>query len=364
MRKLYIALFAALCLYGASRAIADVNYTQGAGTVIFDFVCFTTKHCTAHVPINSAGTEILTAAAPGQVTGANGTFPVTGTVTANQGTAAAATAGWPVNPGLVTSAGTGWTSGTAGNTTQALMSSGGWPALLVQLNQTSTISGGAVTFEGTYDGTNWVSIPIAQLLNPNTLASLTNPYTLVQSTNQPFLILTQGYQQVRLKLSTVITGSATVTPQIALLPYNPTISGILNPTAISQTTDGTTNGVRLTSQYPAGATPITASATGTTAATTATLAASASLKTYVCSLSIRANATAAATGNATVTGTVTGTLNFTQWTAPNASGLGVTEQIYNPCVPSSATNTAIAVISAAPGTGGVVSVTATGYQAP
>lgn len=125
--------------------------------------------------------------------------------------------------------------------------------MLVQLNQTSTISGGAVTFEGTYDNTNWVTIPVAQVVNPNTYAPLTNPYTLVQSTNQPFLILTQGYQSVRLKLSTVITGSATVTPQITLLPYNPTISALLYPLAaggavigkvgIDQTTPGTTNGV-------------------------------------------------------------------------------------------------------------------------
>jgi hypothetical protein len=114
--------------------------------------------------------------------------------------------------------------------------------------------------------------------------------------------------------------------------------------------------------YPAGSTAITASATGTTAATTATLAANASLHTWICGFSIRANATAAATGNATVTGTVTGTMNWTQWTAPNASGLGVTEEVFSPCIESSAVNTGIAVISAAPGTGGVVSVSAWGFQ--
>src|SRR6185312_15049380 len=125
-------------------------------------------------------------------------------------------------PGAVISTGTGWTSATTLNATQTLMGTGqGSPALLVQLDQTSTITGGVVTFEGTYDNTNWVTIPTAQVLNSNTFASLTNPYTLVASTNQPFLILTQGYQSVRVRLSTVITGTATVTPQIALLPYNP-----------------------------------------------------------------------------------------------------------------------------------------------
>jgi hypothetical protein len=63
-----------------------------------------------------------------------------------------------------------------------------------------------------------------------------------------------------------------------------------------------------------------------------------------------------------VTGTVTGTLNFTQWTAPLASGLGVTEEVFSPCIPASAVSTSIAVISAAPGTAGVVSVTAWGYS--
>jgi hypothetical protein len=115
------------------------------------------------------------------------------------------------------------------------------------------------------------------------------------------------------------------------------------------------------SPYPNGATPITASATGTTAATTATLAASTGSRTYICGFSIRANATAAATGNATITGVVTATLNFTQWTAPLASGIGTVEERFEPCIPSSAVNTGIAVISAAPGSGGVVSVSAWGY---
>lgn len=114
--------------------------------------------------------------------------------------------------------------------------------------------------------------------------------------------------------------------------------------------------------YPVTAVPYTATATGTTAATTATLTGAASVTTYLCGFSIRANATAAATGNATVTGVITATLNFTQWTAPNASGLGITEMIFSPCIPASGTNQSVAVVSAAPGTGGVVSVTAWGYK--
>lgn len=113
---------------------------------------------------------------------------------------------------------------------------------------------------------------------------------------------------------------------------------------------------------PAGATLVTASATGTTAATTATLPGVANKTTYLVGFSIRANATAAATGNATVTGTITGTLNFTQWTAPLASGIGIVEPPISLPIPASGQNQAIAVVSAAPGSGGTVSVTAWGYQ--
>lgn len=142
-------------------------------------------------------------------------------------------------------------------------------------------------------------------------------------------------------------------------------SGVTQPVSIATApalVTGTATIGNVGQVYPAGSTPITASATGTTGATTATLAANASLKTWICGFSIRANATAAATGNATVTGVVTATMNFTQWTAPLASGLGVTEEVFTPCIQSSATNTGIAVISAAPGTGGVVSVSAWGFQ--
>lgn len=113
---------------------------------------------------------------------------------------------------------------------------------------------------------------------------------------------------------------------------------------------------------PAGATAITASATGTTGATTATLAGTSGKTTYMCWSSVRANANAATTVTDTITGVITGTLSRSLWVAPSASGLGVDEMIYNPCVPASAQNTGIAIVSGAPGTGGVVTVNGGGYQ--
>jgi len=114
--------------------------------------------------------------------------------------------------------------------------------------------------------------------------------------------------------------------------------------------------------YPVGATPITASATGTTGATTATLAGTSGKTTYICGYSIRANATAATTVTNTITGVITATLSSIMWIAPLASGLGIDEQIFSPCIPASGTNQAIAIVSGAPGSGGTVSSKGWGYQ--
>lgn len=137
--------------------------------------------------------------------------------------------------------------------------------------------------------------------------------------------------------------------------------GLIATSADAQTYSGSPASGTSIGSYPYGATAITASATGTTAATTATLAAAATYKTYICGFSINSTATAAAAGNATVTGAVTGTMNFEQGTGTSPAVVQTVEN-FNPCVPSSGVNTAIAVVSAAAGTGGVVSVTAWGYQ--
>lgn len=116
------------------------------------------------------------------------------------------------------------------------------------------------------------------------------------------------------------------------------------------------------SAYPVGATAITASATGTTGATTATLAGTSGKTTYICGYSIRANATANTNVTNTITGVITATLSSIMWVPANTAGLGVDEQIFSPCIPASATNTGIAIVSGAPGTGGLVSSKGWGYQ--
>ena len=105
----------------------------------------------------------------------------------------------------------------------------------------------------------------------------------------------------------------------------------------------------------------TVSVTGTTAATAATLPAIATATTFICGFDIGSTATAAAAGNATVAGTVGGTMNFTMGTGLSPAVVHTTET-FTPCVAASAVNTPIVVTSAAPGTGGIISVTAWGYQ--
>ena len=161
-----------------------------------------------------------------------------------------------IAPGNTTTTLAAWNSSTTVNTTQTIASvrASGAPAILVQLNQTTTLTAGAVTFEGAYDstGSNWTTISTTQIIDPTTFSPLTNPYTLVASTLKPFLILTQGYQVIRIRLSTAITGTATVTPYVTILPHNPVIGALLSPIVwpvatppikIDQTLKTQTNGV-------------------------------------------------------------------------------------------------------------------------
>ena len=200
-------------------------------------------------------------------------------------------------------------------------------------------------------GTMAASVPVAIASNQSTLPANTAQVNGVTTLTGTGAVGT-GAQRIAVGTDTAtIAGSAPGTAGSASANVL-TVQGIASGTALAVAPN----------PYPAGSTPITASATGTTTATTATLTNVAGHTTYVCGFSIRANATAAATGNATVTGTISGTLNFTQWTAPNASGVGVTEIPFSPCVPASGASVSIAVVSAAAGAGGVISVTAWGYS--
>lgn len=128
-----------------------------------------------------------------------------------------------------TATGIAATSATSNNTVLTAAVNVAAYGVQVQLDQTSTISGGVITFQTSSDGgTNYITAPV--VLNGATGAALTNPYTLVASTNQSFLVPLAGAANFQVKLTTAITGSATVTPYITLICTAPT-TGPLVPDA-------------------------------------------------------------------------------------------------------------------------------------
>lgn len=246
--------------------------------------------------------------------------------------------------------GIGRALGTAGRATVALIGISTLAAIAA--NYAVTVGSGTTFGSVVVGGVNYAQQLICDLTTPSQCAS-------VSAGGAVKVDGSAVTQPVSGTVTATISGVATAANQateIASLATIASNTGAAIPAGTA--TIGTVGQL----PYPVGSTPYTATATGTTGATTATLAGASSVTTYLCGFSIRANATAAATGNATVTGVITATLNFTQWTAPNASGLGVTEEIFSPCIPASGTNQSVAVVSAAPGTGGVVSVTAWGYK--
>lgn len=147
-----------------------------------------------------------------------------------------------------------------------------------------------------------------------------------------------------------------VNPVGALIPLVVDVNGNLCSTGGAPPAGSGTAG------FPAGATPVTSSATGTTGAVVATLPAAAGKTTYICGFNATGNE--AATGAivaVTVAGTISGSLNY--FIAHSVTPtLGNLNNTFTPCVPSSAVNTAITVTSAADAAGTNVAVTAWGYQ--
>lgn len=118
----------------------------------------------------------------------------------------------------------------------------------------------------------------------------------------------------------------------------------------------------LSSQYPAGATPITAFNSGTTGAVAATLLGVTGKTTYLCGYTVDADATAVTVVNTGIAGLVTGSMFRRQNVGAVASGTVTTGQTFPLCLPASAQNTNVVITSGAAGTGGTTFISAWGYQ--
>lgn len=148
-----------------------------------------------------------------------------------------------------------WTSGTALNTAANFITQGyGSQSAVINVVPPGTLSGGAITFEGSGDGTNYVTMPADSILDitSTTFAQVAIPYTLVASTTKRFLISSKGWPYVRVKLSTAITGAGNTTITATQQPFNPAQEMIaFSPTAanfLATVTQGTSPWVDNVSQ--------------------------------------------------------------------------------------------------------------------
>jgi hypothetical protein len=114
--------------------------------------------------------------------------------------------------------GTAWTSATSSGASQIMATAVTGTQVLVTLDQSATITAGAITFQGDYGDGNWVAVPPSQIINSVTGQRITNPYTLAVA-NQAFTVTMAGFYRLELVLSTPITGSGTVTPYATILCY-------------------------------------------------------------------------------------------------------------------------------------------------
>jgi hypothetical protein len=168
----------------------------------------------------AAGTAPTNAVVTGAVYNTTAPAPTTGQAMAAQADQAG---NLRIVPGVASATLSAWNSATALNATQTIYSNSGVGAVLVHLVQTTTLTAGAITYEISFDGTNWITIPADAVLDPTSTsqATIAVPYTVQASTNKAFLLGGKGWQALRIKLSTQITGTGTVTPNYTLLAYEP-----------------------------------------------------------------------------------------------------------------------------------------------
>jgi fibronectin-binding autotransporter adhesin len=251
-----------------------------------------------------------------------------------------------VKPGIAKATLSAWNNGTALNATQTLVSGSGVDAVVVLLVQTTTLTAGAATFELTYDDTDWITVPAAQVVDPSSLAQISIPYTYQASTNKAFLVLLQGARQVRIKNSTAITGSGTVTPYVTQVAYpiaklNSSGAAVVDGSAVTQPVSGTVAATQsgswsLTANQSVnvaqinGITPLMGNGTTGTGSQRVTIASD--------NTAFSVNAVQSGTWNARVTGNAGGAFDAATNAAPPANAVQVSS-IAATALPSAATAT-------------------------
>jgi hypothetical protein len=102
-----------------------------------------------------------------------------------------------------------WTSATTVNTALQV-NTAGYTTIVVTLSQGTTLTGGVVTFEASDTTAFTNAYPVTAIQLGLTSATPTLTYTLTASSNVSFAIPTAAWAAVRVRLSTVISGTGTV----------------------------------------------------------------------------------------------------------------------------------------------------------
>ena len=124
-----------------------------------------------------------------------------GAATANQGTPAALTAGWPTTDGTVAVNTQTWTTGVAG--TDATVNCTGYNTVIATFNGSGTISTGTGVFEVSDDGgTTWFSISGKGPASASSASSVT-----LTATSVSFQFNVAGFTNFRARNSVTITGA-------------------------------------------------------------------------------------------------------------------------------------------------------------
>jgi hypothetical protein len=114
--------------------------------------------------------------------------------------------------------------------------------------------------------------------------------------------------------------------------------------------------------FPSGSTALSGNSTGSTSAVVGTLGAASGKTTYICGFNVQAIGGTATVGPITVAGLV-GASQVYQTDVNSATvGKTVAQAAFSPCIPASATNTAITVTTTANGTATAVDVNSWGYR--
>lgn len=102
-----------------------------------------------------------------------------------------------------------WVTATTLNTTQSIISNTfGYSTFILQFNPNASVTGGAITVEGSIDGTNFNPLNVQQINGETGLYPFNGTQlTLPASTPIIFQVAVGGVNYVRVRLSTAITGS-------------------------------------------------------------------------------------------------------------------------------------------------------------